>query len=89
METFVRHLSNSIRHSHPNRWMRGALLGLLSAVAVLTARWMRRSKRAPAQPSPTLELDLSDLLPSGPPQLPGRADGRTLQAPDVHAFEIH
>jgi hypothetical protein len=88
MATFVRHLSKSMRRSRPNHWVRAALLGLLSAVGVLASRWRKR-RRAPVQPSTTLDLDLSDLLPSGPPPVPNRTDGRSLQPPDVHAFEVH
>jgi hypothetical protein len=79
----------------PIAW--GALAGLVSTLAVLVPRWLRRPPRLAAKKTTTLELDLSDLLPAAPPPPPSSARASrasiggapSLAPPDVHSFEIH
>jgi hypothetical protein len=85
------------RWSRPAKWMpvvRGIMVGLVSAFAILAARWIRKSAhpRPRLEPSPTLDLDLRDLLPanSAPPPRPPRPSGPpSLMPPNVHSFEVH
>jgi len=92
METLVQHLwKRPSRRSGRVAAVGGAVLGLLSAVAVFAARWIRKATHARVRPRPALELDLNELLRERPPPLPlrHRADERPLLPPDVHSFEIH
>jgi hypothetical protein len=84
-----------------NKWvpfMRGALVGALSVLALLVPRWLRKTSKLQAKKTTTLELDLSDLLPADPPPPPSSArisavsvtgSRASLAPPDVHSFEVH
>jgi hypothetical protein len=76
--------------------MRGAVVGALSVLALLVRRWLRKPQWIAAKKTTTLELDLSDLLPLGPPLPPkstrngaASTSGTSLVPPDVHSFEMH
>ncbi len=84
-----------------NKWMplvRGAVVGTVSVCALLARRWLHKPPRIEAKKTTTLELDLSDLLPVGPPEPPSsrrnsaaslHMSGASLAPPDVHSFEVH